>query len=126
MLIAGAARRAAAVAAAPLASIDMPVLSLIQVRLATQLAVAHDQTLGPERAPELAPILLGGYGWRALSRLAQMRLPAPALVRGAIAAAATVGVGAGAEAWYRSRNVPGSMDELRELVEGAVRRRAAS
>ncbi|MDX6644692.1 MAG: hypothetical protein QOK40_419, partial [Miltoncostaeaceae bacterium] len=127
ILIADAARRAGVVAAAPLAAIDMPVITLIQLRLTTQLAVVHDRTLGPERAAELAPVLIGGYAWRALSRLAQVRLPAPAaLVRGALASAVTLAIGAGAEAWFSSGRAPGSLDELRGAVEGAVRRRAAS
>jgi uncharacterized protein (DUF697 family) len=127
ILIADAALRAGVVAAAPLAAIDMPVITLIQARLVAQLAAAYDLPLGPERAVELAPILVGGYAWRGLSRLAQSQLPAPAaLVRGALASAVTLGIGVGADAYFRSGHAPSSLDGLRASIEGALRRRAAA
>jgi uncharacterized protein (DUF697 family) len=127
VLIAEAARRAGVVAAAPVAAIDMPVITLIQARLVAQLAAMYDLPLGPERAVELAPILVGGYAWRGLSRLAQAQLPGPAaLVRGALASAVTLGIGVGADSYFRSGHAPSSLDGLRTSVEGALRRRAAA
>lgn len=90
-----AARRNALLAAAVwLPGVDLPVLTLNQIRLLFGIAGAGGRAPGPELLPELVGVAGAAYGFRQLARTLE-RLPVPsALVRGGVAFAGTVGVGA--------------------------------
>ena len=90
-----AARRNALLAGAVwLPGVDLPVLTLNQIRLLFGIAGAAGRAPGPELLPELAGVAGAAYGFRQLARTLE-RLPVPsALVRGGVAFAGTIAVGA--------------------------------
>lgn len=93
-LVRDASRRAAAVSALPLSGADMPVLAIMQVILAGQLAALHGRDAGPERVLEAAAVVGAGFGWRAVGRAARRTLPLPPwVVRGGVAYACTRALG---------------------------------
>jgi uncharacterized protein (DUF697 family) len=72
-LIAAAARQAALVGVVPWGRrAHFPAMTLIQTRLVLDLAAAHGQPIGGDRAPEIAAVAATGLGLRSLAR----RLPA--------------------------------------------------
>jgi uncharacterized protein (DUF697 family) len=92
-----AARRNALVAAAVwIPGVDLPVLTLNQLRLVFGIAIAGGRALSPELWPELVGVAGAAYGWRQLARtLDRLPLPSP-LVKGGVAFAGTLAVGAAA------------------------------
>ena len=93
-LVRRAARQSAAVGALPMAGVDMPVITLIQVRLVAQLAALYGRPLGPERAIEALAVFGAGFAWRAVGRSAVGFIPVAGwAARGAVAYAATRALG---------------------------------
>ena len=75
-LIGTASRQAAVVGLVPWSKgAHFPAMTLIQTRLALDLASAHGQALDRERAPELAVVAGTGLGLRALARRLPSWLP---------------------------------------------------
>jgi hypothetical protein len=91
------ARRNAILGAAVwLPGVDLPILTLNQLRLVLAIAIAGGRTVGAELGPELAVVAGAAYGWRRLARsLDGLPLPSP-LVKGGVAFAGTLAVGAAA------------------------------
>jgi len=123
-LIDGAARQAAAVGALIfLPGADMPVLTLLQVRLAIELAAVYDRPVGSDRALEVAALFGAGFGWRALGRAGAGVVPGPGwALKGGLAYGATKAVGEAARAWYAEGGdlAERPVEGLREKLEGLV------
>lgn len=115
-LIAAAERRNGLLAAGLFVpAVDMPVLTLGQVRLVTAIAEAYGLAAGGERALAAAAVVGAGFGFRALARQALDAVPlAGWAVKGAVAAAGTRAVGEAARRYFEHAAAPTS----------AVRRRS--
>lgn len=126
IVIARAARRAAAIGAAGiLPGATMPVLTMLQARMVMELATIHDRELGTERAVEVAAVVVAGFGWRAIGRGAVLLIPGPAFaLRGGVAYAATRAIGEGAARWMAEGGdiASGPLGALKERIDGALRR----
>lgn len=93
-LIARAARRAAAVGAADIASSGLPVISAIQMRMVASLAAMFGRELGAQSAADAAVILGAGFGLRSVARFGARGVPfAGPVVRGGVAYASTRALG---------------------------------
>lgn len=92
-----ASRRNALIGAAVwLPAVDLPVLTVNQLRLVFGIAAAGGRPFGTELWPEFVGVTGAAYGFRQLARLLD-RLPVPSpLVRGGVAFAGTLAVGAAA------------------------------
>jgi uncharacterized protein (DUF697 family) len=88
--------------------VDLPVLTLNQMRLVLLLAAAHGVELSNERLPELVAVLGGGLGLRALARELCDLVPGVGwAVKGAIAYAGTRALGEAAVRYFEARSFPG-------------------
>jgi uncharacterized protein (DUF697 family) len=86
--------------------LDLPVLTLNQIRLVTRIAVAYGQELDRSRAPELLGVVGAGFGFRALAREALDLIPIVGwAVKGAVAMGGTRAVGEAARAYYADQAV---------------------
>jgi uncharacterized protein (DUF697 family) len=94
-LIRSAARRNAAIAAAVWApGVDMPVLTLNQIRLVLRIALAYGKEVDGSRVPDVLGVVGAGFGFRAVARQLVGLVPlAGWATRGAVAYAGTVSVG---------------------------------
>jgi len=103
---------------------DTAFLTANQVRMAFQVAAASGQPVGASnQKAEIAGILAGAFGWRALARELAGKIPfggglAP---KGAIAYAVTYGIGKGLERLYQAR-APYTQAERREIYRQAYER----
>jgi uncharacterized protein (DUF697 family) len=74
--------------------VDMPILTLNQLRMVLMIAVANGEEIGRERLPEIAGVIGAGFGFRALARQLLGALPfAGWAAKGAIAYGGTRAVG---------------------------------
>jgi uncharacterized protein (DUF697 family) len=93
-LIARRAKQAAAIGALPWPGIDMPGITLIQIRLVAELEAMYGRRFGPERAVEALGLFGAGFAWRAIARSAMGLVPGAGwAARGAVAYGATRAVG---------------------------------
>jgi len=84
--------------------VDMPMLTINQVRLVLRLAIAHGQEVDRERALELLPVVGAGFGLRALARQLLDFVPlAGWAVKGAIAYTGTRAIGTAAVKYFEAR-----------------------
>jgi uncharacterized protein (DUF697 family) len=84
--------------------VDMPILTLNQIRLVLRLALAHGQEIDRERAIELAGVVGAGFGFRAIARQLLDFVPfAGWAVKGAIAYTGTRAIGTAAEKYFEAR-----------------------
>jgi uncharacterized protein (DUF697 family) len=107
-LIRSFARKNAIIAAAVFVpGVDMPVLTLNQVRLVLRIAVAYGQRVDASRALELLGVVGAGYGFRAVAREALDFVPVAGwAVKAAIAYAGTRAVGEAARRYFEARTQP--------------------
>ena len=83
--------------------VDMPVLTLNQVRMVLRIARAYGYDLDRERALEILPVIAGGLGMRALARELLDLVPfAGWLLKGAVAYAGTRAVGEAAVRYFEA------------------------
>jgi uncharacterized protein (DUF697 family) len=88
------AKQSAAIGALPFPGIDMPGLTLIQIRLVAELEAMYGRRFGPERAVEALGLFGAGFAWRAVARSAVGLVPGAGwAARGAVAYTATRTVG---------------------------------
>ncbi|MEK7409625.1 MAG: hypothetical protein AAB225_31545 [Acidobacteriota bacterium] len=83
---------------------DTAFLTMNQVRMAFLLAAASDRVVGyREQRMEIASIVAGAFGWRALARELVAKIPfgAGVIPKAAVAYAGTYTVGQGLERFYR-------------------------
>jgi uncharacterized protein (DUF697 family) len=84
--------------------VDMPLLTLNQVRLVLWLAVAYGEEVDRSRALELLPVVGAGFGFRALARELLDFVPFGGwAVKGAVAYTGTRAVGEAAVRYFESR-----------------------
>lgn len=104
-LIAQFARRNALISAAIfIPGVDMPVLTLNQIRLVMRIALAYGQDLDKERAMELLGVVGLGFGFRAVARELLDFVPVAGwAVKGGVAYAGTKAVGEAAVRYFEGR-----------------------
>jgi uncharacterized protein (DUF697 family) len=104
-LIASFAKKNALVAAAVFVpGVDLPVLTLNQIRLVLRIAAAHGEQIDPQRAVELLGVVGAGFGLRAVARELLDLVPVAGwAVKGAIAYAGTKAVGEAAVRYFGAR-----------------------
>jgi uncharacterized protein (DUF697 family) len=104
-LISHFAKRNALVAAAIFVpGVDMPVLTLNQIRLVLRIALAYGQEIDRARAAELLGVVGAGLGFRAVARELLDFVPVAGwAVKGAVAYAGTKAVGEAAVRYFESR-----------------------
>jgi uncharacterized protein (DUF697 family) len=84
--------------------VDMPVLTLNQVRLVARIALAYGQELDSQRAVELLGVVGAGFGFRAVARELLDVVPVAGwALKGAIAYAGTKAVGEAAVRYFEAR-----------------------
>jgi len=85
--------------------VDMPILTLNQIRLVLRLALAHGQEVDRDRAIELAGVVGAGFGFRAIARQLLDFVPfAGWAVKGAIAYTGTRAIGTAAQKYFDIRS----------------------
>lgn len=93
-LIRRRARQSAAIGALPFPGVNMPGITLIQIRLVAELEAMYGYRFGPERALEGLGLFGAGFAWRAIARSAVGLVPGAGwAARGAVAYGATRAVG---------------------------------
>jgi uncharacterized protein (DUF697 family) len=104
-LIASFAKRNAIIAAAVFVpGIDMPVLTLNQIRLVLRIALAHGEEVDNRRAVELLGVVGAGFGLRAVARELLDVVPVAGwALKGAVAYAGTKAVGEAAVRYFAAR-----------------------
>ncbi|HVW88187.1 MAG TPA: hypothetical protein VHC01_01865 [Gaiellaceae bacterium] len=84
--------------------VDMPVLTLNQVRLVLRIAMAYGQEVAGERAVELAGVVGAGFGFRALARELLDFVPVAGwALKGAVAYSGTRAIGEAAVRYFDAR-----------------------
>jgi uncharacterized protein (DUF697 family) len=125
--IAAACRRAATIGVLVFVpGADMPLLTVLQIQLVSQLAALYGRPGGAERAVEAAAVFGAGFGWRAIGRGAISLIPGPTWpVKGGVAYGATRAVGEAARRWFEEGGdlAEGPGSALRGLL---ARRRGGS
>lgn len=85
--------------------VDMPVLTLNQVRLVLRIAMAHGQEVAGERALELLGVVGAGFGFRALARELLDFVPVAGwALKGAVAYSGTRAIGEAAVRYFEARS----------------------
>jgi uncharacterized protein (DUF697 family) len=85
--------------------VDMPLLTLNQIRLVLRIALAHGQHVDASRAPELLGVVGAGFGLRAVARQALDVIPVFGwALKGAIAYTGTRAVGKAAQRYFDARS----------------------
>jgi uncharacterized protein (DUF697 family) len=88
------AQQSAAIGALPFPGVDMPGITLIQIRLVAELEAMYGYRFGPERALEGLGLFGAGFAWRAIARSVVGLVPVAGwAARGAVAYGATRAVG---------------------------------
>jgi uncharacterized protein (DUF697 family) len=83
---------------------DLPVLTLNQIRLVLLLAAAHGVEVDQQRVPEIAGVVAGGLGFRALARRMLRAAHGPTwAVKGLLAYTGTRAVGEAARRYFEAR-----------------------
>lgn len=103
---------------------DTAVLTANQIRLAFLLAAANDRDIGyREQRAEVASIVLGAFGWRALARELVGMIPwgGGLVPKAAIAYAGTRAVGLSLERYYRLGKAYTRAERREAYVEGLER-----
>jgi uncharacterized protein (DUF697 family) len=105
-LIASFSKRNAVIAAAVFVpGVDMPVLTLNQIRLVLRIALAHGEQIDSRRATELLGVVGVGFGMRAVARELLDFVPVAGwAVKGAIAYSGTKAVGEAAVRYFAARS----------------------
>ena len=105
-LIASFAKRNGVIGAAVfIRGVDMPVLTLNQIRLVFRLALAHGEPVDNQRAIELLGVVGAGYGLRAVARELIDRVPVAGwAVKGAVAYSGTRAIGEAAVRYFEARS----------------------
>jgi uncharacterized protein (DUF697 family) len=86
--------------------VDLPVLTLNQIRLVARIAIAYGQELDRSSAPELLGVVGAGFGFRAVAREALDLIPIVGwAVKGAVAMGGTRAVGEAAKVYYAAQAV---------------------
>ncbi|MDR3307858.1 MAG: hypothetical protein LBS58_03030, partial [Coriobacteriales bacterium] len=108
---------------------DLPVITLNQAKMLLEIAAAYDLPLGTARIKELAVLLAGAFGCRALARRLIGVIPVLGwAIRGAIGYTATIAVGTAAREYFSHAASPqeviddlkGRAPDILERIKGAL------
>jgi uncharacterized protein (DUF697 family) len=104
-LIASFSKRNALISAAIFVpGVDLPVLTLNQIRLVLRIALAHGEQIDNRRAVELVGVVGAGFGFRAVARELLDLVPVAGwAVKGAIAYSGTKAIGEAAVRYFATR-----------------------
>jgi uncharacterized protein (DUF697 family) len=104
-LIATFSKRNAVIAGAVFVpGVDMPILTLNQIRLVLRIAVAHGEPIDNQRALELAGVVGAGFGFRAVARELLDLVPVAGwALKASVAYAGTKAVGEAAVRYFAAR-----------------------
>lgn len=104
-LIASFARKAAVTGIAVFVpGADLPVLTLLQLRLVLRIGAAHGVEIDRERLPEVLAVIGSGLAFRAVARQALGVVPVAGwLVKGSVAYAGTKALGEAARRYFEAR-----------------------
>lgn len=107
-LIASFSKRNAAIAAAVFVpGVDMPVLTLNQIRLVLRIGLAHGAELDNQRLAELAGVVGVGFGFRTVARELLDVVPVAGwALKGAVAYSGTKAIGEAAVRYFEARTTP--------------------
>jgi uncharacterized protein (DUF697 family) len=95
---------------------DMPLLTLNQMKLFLRIAAVYDATLDMQRLQELALLLVGGFGFRALARRLVGVVPVLGwAIRGGIGYTGTLAVGMATREYFENG---GNLKELMRDLQG--------
>ena len=84
--------------------VDLPVLTLNQLRLVLRIASAYGEEIDAQRVPEILGVIGGAFGFRLLAREVLGVVPVAGwVVKGAIAYAGTKAVGEAAVRYFETR-----------------------
>jgi len=84
--------------------VDLPLLTMNQVRLVLRIALAHGQTIDNQRAFELLGVVGAGFGFRAVARELLDLVPVAGwAVKAAVAYTGTKAVGEAAVRYFAAR-----------------------
>jgi uncharacterized protein (DUF697 family) len=84
---------------------ELPVLTLLQIRLVLRLAACYGREVGPQLVPEIVAVMAAGIGLRGVARRALRTLPLPHVaVRGGVAYGGTRAVGEAAIRYFEARS----------------------
>jgi uncharacterized protein (DUF697 family) len=105
-LIQAFSKRNALIAAAVfIPGIDMPILTLNQMRLVLRIGLAHGQSVDNQRAAELVAVVGAGFAFRTVARQLLDVVPVAGwAVKGAVAYTGTRAVGEAAERYFEARD----------------------
>lgn len=96
--------------------VAMPLLTMNQIRLLLRIADAYGFEIDKKRIPEVAGVVAGGLGFRAVARMALGYVPFMGfLVRGGIAYGGTRAIGEAAKRYFEQRAPVTRVDRDREL-----------
>jgi uncharacterized protein (DUF697 family) len=85
--------------------VDMPALTLNQIRLVLRIALAYGQDIGAERSAEVAGVVGAGFGLRALARQLLDLVPVAGwVVKGGVAYVGTRAIGEAAVRYFDARS----------------------
>jgi len=105
LILAFSKRNALIAAAVFIPGVDMPVLTINQVRLVLRIGLAHRQELDNARALELLGVVGAGFGFRAVARELLDVVPVAGwAVKGAVAYTGTRAVGEAALRYFEARS----------------------
>lgn len=113
-------------AAAVIPGADMPVITVLQVRLVAQLAAVYGRPLDARRGLEIAGVLAGAFGWRALARRAVASVPVAGFaLRAGIAYSGTRAVGEACNSYFATLGdrADAPLDGLAKALNGALAKR---
>jgi uncharacterized protein (DUF697 family) len=105
-LIRSTARRNGVIAAGVfLPAVDMPILTISQIRLVMRIAVAYGHEIDRSRAAEVLGVVGAGFGFRAFARRALTLVPTAGwALKGGVAFAGTTAVGEAARRVYAQQS----------------------
>ena len=105
-LIEACAKKNGAIAAAVFVpGVDLPLLTMNQIRLVLRIAIAYGEELDQNRAVEIVGVVGAGYGFRMLAREVLDFVPVVGwAVKGAVAYSGTRAIGAAAVRLCEARN----------------------
>jgi uncharacterized protein (DUF697 family) len=93
--------------------VDLPVLTLNQLRLVLRIAAAYGQEIDRERLPEILGVLGGAFGFRMLARELLDFVPVAGwAMKGVVAYAGTRALGEAAVRYFDARAARGSAGEV--------------
>lgn len=98
-------RNALIAAAVFIPGVDLPILTLNELRLVTRIALAHGAELDGSRFPELLGVVGAGFGFRAIARELLDAIPVAGwAVKAGIAYGGTRAIGEAAERYFEVRS----------------------